>query len=632
MAIRNWPVAPSVANQQLRPPAGAAWIGSPHPFDLQEAYLAFRSPVFTLAQAAQQATFYLTADSRYKLWVNGQYVARGPARSFPETQQLDLLDISPFLQQGENLLAVMVYQPGYSHFSYLHRGQAGLLAWLTGARQVVLASDATWLVRRDASFAQHVPRVSIYGSGVEDREMARVEPWQEMAYEPAGWSQARVVAPAGGGIWPRLRPRSLPMLEERTVPLALREVRQGAWAAESDFHKRLARTWHISRPVPAAADNDYWPAELSAGESQLWLFELGQSKVFQAVLEVEGAAAGAELLLQYAEKMRDGALVISDPDTYCRVRLTDRFRLRAGDQRLESFALRGGRYLLVQLVGPAPAGFRFRVMARLSDYPLPRRAPLQFADEELNEIVALCTRTHLACLQDGFVDCVWRENAQWLGDALPQAKSLWVLSDDLRPLRQVLQMTAEAPYADGLLPSVVPGEVHAYAIPRYNCMWVELLAFYHQVSGDTELVMALWPALEGLLNALLASHNDEGLLVSPAGYRFYIDWSATSQAQPHAVYNLHVILALQEAAALATKMGQVADAAAWTAAAQRLQERVQAVFWRAGIWWDDPAGSTYSQLSAALALLTGSALPGSEAALLDAIEARSLAADHDETG
>ncbi|MCB0016121.1 MAG: hypothetical protein KDE34_29595, partial [Anaerolineales bacterium] len=163
----------------------------------------------------------------------------------------------------------------------------------------------------------------------------------------------------------------------------------------------MARTWHISRPVPAAADNDYWPAELSAGESQLWLFELGQSKVFQAVVEVEGALAGAELLLQYAEKMRDGALVISDPDTYCRVRLTDRFRLRAGDQRLESFALRGGRYLLVQLVGPVPAGFRFRVMARLSDYPLPRRAPLQFADEELNEIVALCTRTHLACLQDG---------------------------------------------------------------------------------------------------------------------------------------------------------------------------------------------------------------------------------------
>ncbi|MCB0018597.1 MAG: hypothetical protein KDE09_12465, partial [Anaerolineales bacterium] len=87
-----------------------------------------------------------------------------------------------------------------------------------------------------------------------------------------------------------------------------------------------------------------------------------------------------------------------------------------------------------------------------------------------------------------------------------------------------------------------------------------------------------------------------------------------------------------EAATLATKLGQVADAAAWMAAAQRLQDRVRALFWREGIWWDDPAGSTFSQLSAALALLTGSALPGSEAALLDAIEARSLAADHDETG
>ena len=330
--------------------------------------------------------------------------------------------------------------------------------------------------------------------------------------------------------------------------------------------------------------------------------------------------------------MRDGELVISDPDTYCRVRLTDRFRLRAGDQRLESFTLRGGRYLLVQLIGPAPAGFRFRALARLSEYPLARRELLHLADEELNAIVAMCARTQLACLQDGFVDCVWRENAQWLGDALLQAKSLWVLSQDLRPLRQILLMTAEVPYVDGLLPSVVPGEVHAYAIPRYSCMWVELLTFYHEASGDLELVKRLWPILERLLEALSSSHNDEGILISPAGYRFYIDWSETSQAQPHAVYNLHVILALQQAADLAGLLRAYEQAAAWSAASQRLQGLVRELFWREGRWWDDPAGNTYSQLAAAMALLTRTALPDSEPALLDAIEARSLGAAEHEVG
>ena len=85
-----------------------------------------------------------------------------------------------------------------------------------------------------------------------------------------------------------------------------------------------------------------------------WLFDLGRAYPCQGWVEIEGAAAGQTLLVSYAEKTRGGELVISDPETYCRVRMTDRYHLRDGDQVAEPFALRGGRYLLFWLSGPAP--------------------------------------------------------------------------------------------------------------------------------------------------------------------------------------------------------------------------------------------------------------------------------------
>jgi hypothetical protein len=50
---------------QLHFPGGAVWIGSDHPFDLNETYLRFRSPAgWRLAQKPAQATLFITADSR----------------------------------------------------------------------------------------------------------------------------------------------------------------------------------------------------------------------------------------------------------------------------------------------------------------------------------------------------------------------------------------------------------------------------------------------------------------------------------------------------------------------------------------------------------------------------------------
>jgi alpha-L-rhamnosidase len=613
-------------------PPEAVWIGSAHPFDLHEAYLCFRSPVtWRLEQLPQRAELFITADSRYRLWINGVFVARGPSRCYPERQLVDWFNVTSFLRPGANTVSVHVYQPGYSHFAYVHRGTAGFLASLVGDGRVLLTTDARWRVRRDPSFAEHVPRVSIYSSGAEERDLHLADDWAAGSYDDAHWSAARPVAPVGGFPWAALQLRALPHLIEREQPLTLLEVRRGLYPKEfkGDAHLALRKGWFAAEA--AASPAEAWPnpsgwlqPELEDGEAVYWLYDLGRDYSCQAWFEIQGALGEEILSISYAEKIRDGELVISDPQTYCRVRLTDRYHLRPGDQVAEPFSLRGGRYLLLQLSGPAGRSLRLRAHATVSEYPLEVSHPLEISDAELADVAHICETTFRACLQDGFVDSTWRESSQWLGDALPQSLTMASISDDVRPLRQIIQMAAEGAYPDGVLPSVLPGEVHAYTVLDYNFIWAELLDVYWRLTGDRPLLDAMWPNLVRMLERFQQDLNADGLIISHPGRRLFLDWAPVSRGEPNGIYNLHYLLAVQVGVRLASEIGAAEDATRWDGRASALQSAVRDAFWHQGRWHDDLEHTTFSQLAAALALLTGCASSHSQEALLDSIIARSL--------
>ncbi len=199
----------------MNAPGGTFWIGPSHPFDLSEAYLNFRADL-VLDAVPPQALLHISADSRYRLWVNGTFVGRGPERSWPSSMAVDERPVGHLLRPGVNRIAVQVYSPGYSHFAHVHRAACGMIGWLTAGDAVLLRSDTAWRCQRDLSWRAQVPRVSIYGTGVEDRDMARDTGWQEDAVD---WPAARIVQPPEGPIWASLRPRRTPLPVEETRSL-----------------------------------------------------------------------------------------------------------------------------------------------------------------------------------------------------------------------------------------------------------------------------------------------------------------------------------------------------------------------------------------------------------------------------
>src|SRR3954470_24356597 len=113
---------------------------------------------FELRDVPGHAPARLTADSRYVLWVNGQEVGRGPARSQPSRQRYDSYDLAPYLVAGANVVAVLVTYYGRAT-SFWQPAPAGsstdamlvFEARLGGDEELV--SDSGWRVKRSAAWS-----------------------------------------------------------------------------------------------------------------------------------------------------------------------------------------------------------------------------------------------------------------------------------------------------------------------------------------------------------------------------------------------------------------------------------------------------------------------------------------------
>lgn len=602
-------------------PEGTFWIGSDHPFDLQEAYIDFCTDL-DLAAPPASAVFCISADSRYRLWINGQFVGRGPERSWPDAMAVDQQEIAAHLRPGLNRIHVQVCSPGYSHFAHVHRAACGMICWLQVDGRTILTSDRGWRVRRDLSWSARVPRVSIYGSGVERRDLSQAV---DIAAADLGtWAQARIVQTPTGPIWGGLRKRYTPLLTEDLRDLSVPfQTRFGMVPVDApgpeDPHQRLRATFDALPPARV-------PDHIPPGHAAIWVFDLGESRVSVAGARLTATTTDS-LTISYAEKLRDGRLLLSDPVTYCRMRPTDRTRLCGGRQEVEGFALRGGRYLIFLLETETGAAPEPQFHARLPVYPLDLREPPAEADTDLAAVQALCRRTTLACLQDGFVDSVWRESSQWLGDVVAQSFALAALSDDLRPLRMAIDLAAAGAAEDGVLPSVLPGDVPAYVVTDYNFSWVELLDVWSRHPGaDQDLPTRHWPVLCRLLDRFDRDRGPDGLIRSQPGRRLFLDWSPMDRTEPNLTYNLRYLHALRLAAGLAA-IRDPARAQDWTARADRLGTAIRARLDGPDGWRESPGGPPASQLGLALLILSGLVSPADAGALADAIVARSLDPD-----
>lgn len=178
---------------------------------------------FQIGSPVAEATIHLFADSRYHLFVNGQFVGFGPSRFFPEAPQYDTYDISRYLRHGDNLLKVKVLSNGINTYQQVMH-TPGLIVWgdvRSGQGKVELSTPNLWQAKEAKAPIRHAPRYSFAQGAVEVVD-DRKEPcdWLDPSCT-VGW-QPVVVLPDTG--WGALTQRKIPTLAyKKTAPLKVEQ-------------------------------------------------------------------------------------------------------------------------------------------------------------------------------------------------------------------------------------------------------------------------------------------------------------------------------------------------------------------------------------------------------------------------
>src|SRR5688572_1053862 len=86
----------------------AQWIAAPDVAANAFGVFHFRH-VLSLQRKPERFIVHVSADNRYRLFVNGRPIASGPQRSDLAHWRYETLDLAPFLQAGDNALTALVW-------------------------------------------------------------------------------------------------------------------------------------------------------------------------------------------------------------------------------------------------------------------------------------------------------------------------------------------------------------------------------------------------------------------------------------------------------------------------------------------------------------------------------------------
>ncbi|MBO0515428.1 discoidin domain-containing protein [Streptomyces beijiangensis] len=216
-------------------------------------------------------------------------------------------------------------------------------------------------------------------------------------------------------------------------------------------------------------------------------------------------------------------------------------------------------------------------------------------------------------LQDG----AKRDRDPYVGDLAVSARTLYLTHDDTaEAARNVLADLADHQRADGWIP---PASINNYTLPLfdYPLWWVTCSWDYVLYTGDRAYASRYYPQLLKVLDTWYPSVTDDAGLLSKGlnGTGGYGDYAFLNRTGRITYYNANYVQALNDAASLATWLGNEGDAKRWSARADNVAKAVNTYLWdeAAGAYLDSATGPVrHAQDGNSIAITSG--IAGSERA------------------
>ena len=450
--------------------------------------------------AEKKTTMRISCDGDYTLFVNGKFVASNQYGDYEHYKIYDELDISDFVQDGENILSVLVWYFGYNTQRYLI-GTPGLIYEVLQDGIPCAVSGTDTLCRKSLA----------YKSGYDKQVTLQLGySFLYNATKEDAWI-------SGKG--------------ENFLPAAIQNKTATLYP----------------RPNQKLVFKDRVKISVLQQEDNHLLIDLGEEVVGCPVLEFVSKKEQT-IRVEFGEHILDGGVrrIIGTRD------FSFEYVAKQGENCYTNYMLRlGCRYLEVYSEYPIEMQY-IGVIPQV--YPTKKKA-VTLQNELDQKIYDACVNTLQLCMMEHYVDCPWREQCLYVFDSRNQMLCGYYAYEDgnTEYARSNLKLMSEDRREDKLLSICYPCGIDL-TIPSFSLHYFLAIREYLDYSSDVEFAKEIYPKLQSVLQAFI--DNMQGGLVSKfAGkkhWNFY-DWSlhldgrsrGSDGEEPDLVVNALFILALK---------------------------------------------------------------------------------------
>jgi hypothetical protein len=519
----------------------------------------FRKDV-EIESVPDKALARVACDSKYWLWINGELAVfegqlkRGPT---PEDTYYDAVDIAPYLNKGQNTIAILVWYFGKDGFSHNSSGQAGLVFQCDA---IDLVSDGSWRVRLDKAFICTGPPNPNYRLPESDIKFDARNgdfDWTKPDEETADFGSAKVVGEAESAPWNDLVKRPIPHWKDYGV----REYEN-----------------HASLP--------------DEGKGEWIKCELPYNCHITPILDVE-APAGLIIKMQTDNFDYMGLNVASVRAEYV---------TKEGKQRYESLGWMNGHVVEYFI----PEGVEINSLKyRETGYGSEFSGFFNCSDPFYDKLWQKAVRTLYVTMRDTYMDCPDRERAQWWGDVVNESgEAFYALSPASADLTKkgILELinwqrkdsTIYSPVPEGNWDKELPGQMLA-SVGFYG-FWN-----YYLNTGDRQTIASVYDGVKRYLDVWELKSN--GTLVERQGEWYWGDWGR--QVDKQLLYNAWYYLALKGYRNMAELVDNKEEAQRIRKEMDAFKSAFNSVFWDGKGYRTAEYEGEYDDRAQALAVVSG---------------------------
>jgi hypothetical protein len=581
----------------------AAWIALPGDNGVNYGIYYFRKNIDI---AGKPATFivHISADNRYKLYVNGKLVSLGPARGDTYYWNYETVDLAPYLSAGKNTIAALVWNEAQYSPAAQISVRTGFILQGNSAKEEILNTNNTWKCMRDIGH-QPVPGyffAASRGEMVVMRQTIKGD-WTAAGYDDGAWFAAGKVADGrlkgtAWGIEWALVPSSLPPREMTYQRLVQLRRADGVTVAPGFPEKKTPLTIPANTTATLVLDqtfetNAYVTLNFSGGKDagiSLGYAESLYAKGSKGVIKGNrNDVEGKEFVARIDSLIGDGSQ----------------------GQSFTTLNFRTYRYIRLIVQTKNDPLVVDDLYGTFTGYPFKRISVLNTDNTEMKQMLDIGWRTVRLNAWETYTDCPYYEQLQYIGDTRIQAMISYYNTSDNRLARNALNQMDHSRLPEGVTASCYPSR-GTQVISPFSLWYIGMLHDYWMYRGDNNFIKNKLLGERGVLDFFSKYQQADGSL-KDTPYWAFVDWAGNMWGEVKgkdgsaAIYDLQLLWAYQWAAEMEAKIGLHDYSVLYHKKAAQLKATIQRKYWDAGrkLYADTKERKGFSQHVNALAILTG---------------------------